>query len=56
MEDTIKEKFISNALEPVSLNGTENILYQMKKCVCKININGIKGTGFLQKYHIIKIY
>ena len=25
------------------------IIYQMKKCVCKININGINGTGFFTK-------
>ena len=49
MEDTIKEKFITKAIEPVSLDSTEKIVYQMKKCVCKININGINGTGFFVK-------
>ena len=49
MEDTIKEKFINKAIEPVSLDSTEKIVYQMKKCVCRININGSNGTGFFVK-------
>ena len=49
MEDTIKESFINKAIKPVSIDSTEKILYQMKKCVFKININGIKGTGFFTK-------
>ena len=49
MEDTIKERFINKAVKPVSIDSTEKILYQMKKCVFKIQINGIKGTGFFIK-------
>ena len=49
MEDIIKEKFLNNAIDPVSLDSSEKIIYQMKKCVCKININGINGTGFFIK-------
>ena len=49
MEDTIKEKFLNKAVKPVSIDSTEKILYQMKKCVFKIQINGIKGTGFFTK-------
>jgi len=49
MEDTIKESFINKAIKPVSIDSTEKILYQMKKCVFKIKINGIKGTGFFTK-------
>ena len=49
MEDTIKERFINKAVKPISIDSTEKILYQMKKCVFKININGIKGTGFFTK-------
>ena len=46
MEDTIKEKLVKNAIEPVSIEKTETIIKQMKKCVCKIHINGTTGTGF----------
>ena len=49
MEKTIKEKFIQNGISPVSLEATEKIIYQMKKCVCKIYINGETGTGFFTK-------
>lgn len=49
MEDTIKEKFINKTIKPVSIDSTEKILYQMKKCVFKIKINGINGTGFFTK-------
>ena len=51
MEDKIiiKEIFISKSLEPISIEQTKNILYQMEKCVCKIFNKGIKGTGFFSK-------
>ena len=49
MEDTIIERFINKSVKPVSLDSTEKILYQMKKCVFKIKINGINGTGFFTK-------
>ena len=49
MKDNKKEKVIKNEIEPASLEVTENIIYQMKKCVCKIYINGITGTGFFAK-------
>ena len=49
MEDIIKEKFINKSIDPVSLDSSEKIIYQMKKCVCKINVNGINGTRFLTK-------
>ena len=49
-EDEItKEKLVKNAIEPVTIEITENIVYQMKKCVCKIFSNGSKGTGFFAK-------
>ena len=47
--EEIKEKYIKDSIEPVSINSTEIILNQMKKCVCKIRIKGIKGTGFFAK-------
>ena len=47
--EEIKERYIQNSLEPVSINSTDTILKQMKKCVCKIHIGGIKGTGFFTK-------
>ena len=44
------EKYIENSPEPVSIEGTEKILFQMKKCVCKIvTKNGVNGTGFFFK-------
>ena len=42
----IKEIFIEGSLKPVSIEQTEIILDQMKNCVCKIHIEGKKGTGF----------
>lgn len=49
MEDTIQEKLIKNCIEPISIKGTENILNQMKKSVCKICNNEKNGTGFFIK-------
>ncbi len=49
MEDIFKEKLINKAIAPISLESSEKIINQMKKCVCKININGINGTGFFSK-------
>ena len=49
MQEIIKEKKIENALEPISIEKTEKIIDQMKKCVCKIYTNGSKGTGFFAK-------
>ena len=48
MEDNNKEKYIRTSPEPVSLKGTENIIYQMNNCVCKIYNKG-EGTGFFTK-------
>ena len=48
MEDNNKEKYIRTSAEPVSLKGTENIIYQMNNCVCKIYNKG-EGTGFFTK-------
>ena len=42
----IQEKYTEDSPIPVSIKGTEQILSQMKKCVCKIHNKGIKGTGF----------
>ena len=51
MNDTIlREQYISTSPNPVSIEGTEKILEQMKKAICKIHkIGGIKGTGFFCK-------
>ena len=47
---TIKEKYIEDYPIPITLEGTEKILTQMKTCVCKILMdNGNKGTGFFCK-------
>ena len=48
MEDSRKEKEIVTSPEPVSFEGTKNILDQMNNCVCRIYNNG-KGTGFFTK-------
>ena len=49
MEDIKKERFISNNHIPVSIERTEEILYQMKNSVCKIYKGGFIGTGFFCK-------
>ena len=48
MEDSKKEKEIVTSPEPVSFEGTKNILDQMNNCVCRIYNNG-EGTGFFTK-------
>ena len=48
MEDSKKEIFIKTSPEPVSFEGTENILDQMNNCVYRIYNNG-EGTGFFTK-------
>ena len=49
MEEIIKEKLNPNFIEPVSIEISEKIIWQMKKCVCKIYIKGTIGTGFFTK-------
>ena len=45
--DFKKEKYLNNSVNPISIEGTEKILFQMKYCICKIYKNdGTKGTGF----------
>ena len=48
-KDIIKEKFINKSVEPMSINQTKTIIYQMEKCICKIVKKGHKGTGFFIK-------
>ena len=43
-----KEILNKSSPEPVTIEGTEKILYQMNKCVCKIYKEG-EGTGFFTK-------
>ena len=53
----IIEKNINDYPEAISLEGTEEIVKQMKNKVCQIYIeNVIKGTGFLCKIPLIIIY
>ena len=47
--EEIKEQFIKDSLKPISIRTTEKILEQMRKCVCKIHIGKMKGTGFFVK-------
>ena len=50
MEDINKEILIENSPIPVSIKGTENILFQMKNSICKIYTgNNTKGSGFFLK-------
>ena len=45
----LSKKNIKNSPEPVSIEGTKTILYQMQNCVCKIC--GNNGTGFFCKIY-----
>ena len=50
MADSKVEKNINDYPEAISLKGTEELVEQMKKKVCKIIIgNEVKGTGFFCK-------
>ena len=40
------EKMIKNSPDPVSIQATKTILNQTMNCICKLNINGVNGTGF----------
>ena len=46
MSDIIQEKLVEDQPIPVSIQGTELILDQMKKCICQIYQDDKKGTGF----------
>ena len=50
-----EESMIKGAVEPVNITSTENILHQMKNCVCKIKIGKLNATGFFCKVPIINI-
>ena len=45
-KDIIKEGYIKDSVIPVSLEGTNKIMNQMKYSVCKIYKSGENGTGF----------
>ena len=44
------EKKIIDSVDPVSIEGTEKILNQLKNCKCKIKIKDGFGTGFFCKF------
>ena len=44
-----KEKYLNDSITPISIKGMEKITFQLKNCVCKIHIEGKKGTGFFIK-------
>ena len=47
MSDFIPEKFIEKSPNPISIEGMDKILFQMKNSICRIIKNdGNKGTGF----------
>ena len=61
--DTIKEKLIEDYPIPITAEGTDIILSQMRKSICNIYMdNGIKGTGFFcrttspDKNNLVKFY
>ena len=41
-----KERILKDSIRPISLPMQTEITRQMKKCICKIYINGGNGTGF----------
>jgi V8-like Glu-specific endopeptidase len=49
MSDLEEEEYIDSSPIPISIANTEKILEQMKKCVCKIKKDNLKGTGFFAK-------
>ena len=46
MEEIDKEKSIDNYPNPVTIEGTNKILNQLKTCICKIENKDGNGTGF----------
>jgi len=55
MENYIPETCIEDSPNPLTIEGTETILFQMKNCLCKILGNdGKKGTGFFCKIPYLK--
>ena len=49
-ENTIKEKYLNNSINPISIKGMEKITFQLKNCVCKIRKkDNVKATGFFCK-------
>ena len=52
MTEIIQEKFIENSPIPVTIEGTKQILFQMKNCICQIDSKNGKGTGFFCKIPI----
>ena len=42
----IKETFLVNYPNPITIDSTRKILKQMENCICKINNYNGKGTGF----------
>ena len=54
--EVVKEAYIKDSIEPLTLKSIEKIAMQMKKCVCKIHKGVIKGTGFFIKIPYNKSY
>ena len=47
MENIKEELYTNNLIAPISIEGIETILFQMKNCICKIYKNEHKiGAGF----------
>ena len=50
MEEIKKEKVLKNSTGPIFIKTAENIIYQMKNCLCKIKCkDGGSGSGFFCK-------
>jgi len=52
MEEINEEKDLKKSIIPISIEQTEKIVTQMKKCVCKIYKEG-NGTGFFCKFPLL---
>ena len=49
MNKNIKEKYIEDSISEFDIEGMEQILFQMKYCICRIYKDKTKGTGFFCK-------
>ena len=54
-ETIILEKKLNNSLKPLNIHEEEKIIYQMKKCVCKIYNHNKSGNGFFCKLNTLNL-
>ena len=52
-----EESIIKGSVDPINMANIERMLIQMQKCICKIKIDKMNGTGFFCKIpNINKIF